>query len=250
MFPVSVVIVTKNEEINIEDALKSVADANEIIVVDSFSTDSTVDICRKYTDKVYQHKWQGFARQKQTAVDYAEGPWVLILDADERVTPELKAEILENISSTDLNGFYMPRENYFIGERIRHGGWWPDHTLRLFKKDKGKLGPREVHEIVLVEGSTACLKNPLRHYTYRSVSDFVERMERYSTLAASEMRKNTGRAGIFSLTIKPPFTFIKMYFLRLGVLDGTRGFMLAVLYSFYTFLKYAKTWEKQEDNSQ
>ncbi|MEW6601027.1 MAG: glycosyltransferase family 2 protein [Nitrospirota bacterium] len=246
MFPISVVIVTKNEEINIEDALKSVADANEIIVVDSFSTDRTVDICRKYTDKVHQHEWQGFARQKQTAVDYAEGPWVLILDADERVTPELKAEILKNISDTNVNGFYMPRENYFIGKRIRYGGWWPDYTLRLFQKDKGRLGPREVHERVVVEGSTACLKNPLRHFTYRSVSDFVERMERYSTLAAKEIRKNSGRAGLFSLAIKPPFTFIKMYFFRLGLLDGTRGFMLAALYSFYTFLKYAKTWERQE----
>ena len=245
MFPVSVVIITKNEEINIEEALKSVADAKEIIVVDSFSTDRTVDICRQYTDKIYQHEWQGFARQKQMAVDYAEGPWVLILDADERVTPELKSEIARNISSTDLNGFWIPRENYFIGRRIRHGGWWPDHTLRLFKKDKGRLEHREVHERVVVEGSTGYLKNPLRHYTYRSVSDFVERMERYSTLAAKEIRNNSGRAGLFSLTIKPPVTFIKMYFLRLGLLDGTRGFMLAVLYSFYTFLKYAKTWETQ-----
>jgi len=249
LFPISVVIVTKNEESNIEDALKSVADAKEIIVVDSFSTDRTVDICRRYTDRVYQHEWQGFALQKQTAVDYAEGPWVLILDADERVTPELKAEVLKNIHGTDVNGFYMPRENYFIGKRIRHGGWWPDHTLRLFKKDRGRLGPREVHESVIVEGGTAYLKNPLRHYTYRSVSDFMERMERYSTLAAKEIIKNSGRAGLISLVIKPPFTFLKMYFLRLGFLDGTRGFMLAVLYSFYTFLKYAKTWERQEDKS-
>ena len=246
LFPVSVVIITKNEEVNIEDALKSIADAQEIVVVDSFSTDRTVEICRKYTDKVYQHEWQGFARQKQTAVDYAEGPWVLILDADERVTPELKSEILKNISGTDIDGFYMPRENYFIGKRIRHGGWWPDHTLRLFKKDRGKLGPREVHEKVVVEGSTGYLKHPLRHHTYRSVSDFVERMERYSTLAAQEIRRESGCAGLFSLMIKPPVTFIKMYFLRFGLLDGTRGFMLAVLYSFYTFLKYAKTWEKQD----
>jgi glycosyltransferase involved in cell wall biosynthesis len=245
LFPVSVVIITKNEELNIEDALKSVADAQEIIVVDSFSTDRTVDICKKYTDKVHQHEWQGFARQKQMAVDYADGPWVLILDADERVTPELKAEIVRNISSTDLNGFWIPRENYFIGRRIRHGGWWPDHTLRLFKKDKGRLEHREVHEKVVVEGTPGYMKNPLRHFTYTSVSDFVQRMERYSTLAAKEIRKNTGRAGLFSLTIKPLVTFIKMYFLRLGLLDGTRGFMLAVLYSFYTFLKYAKTWEKK-----
>ncbi|MEN8263328.1 MAG: glycosyltransferase family 2 protein [Nitrospirota bacterium] len=245
MFPVSVVIVTKDEEINIEDALKSVADAREIIVVDSFSADNTVEICRKYTDKIFQHEWEGFAKQKQRAVDYAEGPWVLILDSDERVTPELKAEMLKRISAKDCSGFYMPRENYFIGKWIKHSGWWPDNTLRLFLKDKGHLEPREVHEKVVVEGKTGYMINPLKHYTYRSISDFTERMEKYSTLAAKEIRKNSGNAGLFSLTIKPLSTFIKMYLLRLGFLDGSRGLMLAVLYSYYTFLKYAKTWEKQ-----
>lgn len=246
MFPVSVVIITKNEEQNIEDALKSVSDAKEIIVVDSFSSDKTVEICRKYTDKVYQHEWQGFALQKQTAVDYAEGPWVLILDADERVTPALKAEIKAAISDSGFDGYYMPRENYFIGKWIRHSGWWPDHTLRLFKKEKGRLEPREVHEKVVVQGSVGYLKNPLKHYTYNSISDFTSRSEIYSTLAAKEIRKKSGRAGLFSLTIKPAATFLKMYFLRLGLLDGTRGLMLAVLYSYYTFLKYAKTREKKE----
>ncbi len=179
------------------------------------------------------------------AVNYAEGPWVLILDADERVTPELKTEIMENISNTTCNGFYMPRENYFIGKWIKHSGWWPDNTLRLFKKDKGRLEIREVHEKVVVEGSVGYLKNPLKHYTYQNVSDFVERMERYSTLAAREIRKHYGRTGLFSLAIKPFATFVKMYLLRLGFLDGKRGLMLATLYSYYTFLKYAKTWEKQ-----
>jgi glycosyltransferase involved in cell wall biosynthesis len=244
MLSVSVVIVTKNEEHNIEDALKSVSDAEEIIVIDSFSTDRTVEICRKYTDKVYQQEWQGFARQKQTAVDHAKGKWILILDSDERITPELKAEITANITDTKISGFYVPRENYFIGKWIRHSGWWPDHTLRLFRKDRGHLEPREVHEKVVIEGQAGYLENPLKHYTYRSVSDFLERSERYSDLAAREIRKNSGRAGPFSLTVRPIATFIKMYILRLGVLDGTRGIMLALLYSHYTFLKYAKTWKK------
>lgn len=245
MLPVSVVIVTKNEEINIEDALKSVEDAKEIVVVDSFSSDRTVEICKQYTDRVYQHEWQGFTPQKQRAVDYAGGPWVLILDADERVTPGLKTEIIENINNTECSGFYMPRENYFIGKWIRHGGWWPDNTLRLFRKDKGRLETREVHEKVVVEGKTRYLHNPLKHYTYRSITDYVERMQRYSDLAAMEIRKRSGRAGLFSLTMKPAFTFLKMYFLRLGLLDGIRGLILAVLYGYYTFLKYAKTWEGQ-----
>jgi glycosyltransferase involved in cell wall biosynthesis len=250
LFPVSVVIVTKNEEINIEDALKSIADAKEIIVVDSFSTDRTVEICKQYTDKVYQHEWQGFARQKQMGVDFTEGPWVLILDADERVTPELKTEIIEKISDTNYEGFYIPRKNFFLGKWIKHSGWWPDNTLRLFKKTSGRLEPREVHEKVVVEGDIGYLKNPLEHYTYRSISDFVERMERYSTLAAREMRKNSKGAGLFSLTLKPLATFVKMYLVRLGFLDGTRGLMLAILYSYYTFLKYAKTWERKQNINQ
>lgn len=245
MFPISVAIITKNEEHNIEDALKSVADAQEIIVVDSFSSDRTVEICRKYTDKVFQHQWEGYARQKQRAVDLAVGQWVLILDADERVTPDLKVEIVKTIAQTDCNGFYMPRENYFIGKWIKHGGWWPDNTLRLFKKDKGRFEIREVHEKIVIEGRTGYLKNPLRHYTYRSIQDFTERMEGYSTLAAREILKSSGKAGVFSLTVKPLSTFLKMYVLRLGVLDGRHGLILAVLYSYYTFLKYAKTWEIQ-----
>ncbi|MBI5407894.1 MAG: glycosyltransferase family 2 protein [Nitrospirae bacterium] len=245
MFPVSVVIITKDEDQNIEDALKSVSDAQEIIVVDAFSADKTVEICRKYTDKVYQLEWQGFARQKQTAVDYAKGQWVLVLDADERVTPELKSEIVQAISNTDSSGFYIPRENYFIGKWIKHGGWWPDHTLRLFRKDKGRFEIREVHEKVVVDGKTSHLKNPLKHFTYRSMSDFIARAENYSTLAARELKKKGRCAGVFSLTVKPLATFLKMYFLRLGFLDGTRGLILAVLYGYYTFLKYAKTWESR-----
>jgi len=245
MLPLSVAIITKNEEHNIEDALKSVADAREIIVVDSFSSDKTVEICRKYTEKVFQHHWEGFAKQKQKAVDYAGGEWILILDADERVTPELKTEIKSAISNADCNGYYIPRENYFIGKCIKHGGWWPDQTLRLFKKNKGHFEVREVHEKVVVEGQTAYLKNPLKHYTYRSISDFVLRADNYSTLAAREIKKNSGNAGLFSFTIKPLATFIKMYFLRRGFLDGTHGLILALLYSYYTLLKYVKVWERK-----
>lgn len=245
MFPVSVAIITKNEENNIEDALRSVADAHEIVVVDAYSSDRTVEICRKYTDKVFQHEWRGFAGQKQTAVDYTRGPWVLILDADERVPPGLKKEVTDTLSGTDCSGFYVPRKNHFLGKWIRHSGWWPDNTLRLFKKESGHLEPREVHERVTVKGRVGYLRHPLTHYTYWSLTDFIKRMENYSTLAAKEIRDNKGRAGLFSLTAKPVATFLKMYVLRLGILDGKRGLILAILYSYYTFLKYAKTWEKQ-----
>jgi glycosyltransferase involved in cell wall biosynthesis len=245
MFPVSVAIITKNEENNIEDALRSVADANEIVVVDAYSSDGTVEICRKYTDKIFQHDWQGFARQKQMAVDHTCGPWVLILDADERVTPELKKEVTDTLADTDCSGFYVSRKNHFLGKWIRHSGWWPDNILRLFKKESGYLELREVHESVTVKGAIGYLRHPLTHYTYWSLTDFIKRMENYSTLAAKEIRKNAGHAGLFSLTIRPFATFFKMYVLGLGILDGKRGLILAILYSYYTFLKYAKTWEKQ-----
>ena len=245
MIPISVVIVTKNEEANIEDALRSAAGAQEIVVVDSFSADRTVEICRRYTDRIFQHAWPGYARQKQLAVDYAQGPWVLILDADERITPELRDEIAGAMQDTDYDGFSLPRRNYFLGRWIKHSGWWPDRTLRLFRKDRGGLEDREVHEKVIVRGRVGQLHAPLEHYTYRTISDYVRKMEVYSSLAAKEIRKR-GQPGIFSLVAKPFFTFFKMYVLRLGFLDGVHGLVLAVLYGYYTFLKYARAWEQHE----
>lgn len=246
MIPVSIVIVTKNEEANIEAALDSVKDAAEIVVIDSFSSDRTVEICRKYTDKVFQKEWEGYAKQKQSAVDLAEGPWVFMLDADERFTPELKAEVISAIKENSHDGFYAPRKNFFMDRWIRHGGWWPDYTLRLFKKHSGRVEDREVHEKVIVNGSVSHLKNPLVHYTYNSVSDYLKRMDIYSTLAAQELKKNGVAPNVMDFLIRPPVTFIKMFFFRFGFLDGRFGLVLAVLYSYYTFLKYAKTWELKE----
>ncbi|MBI1811903.1 MAG: glycosyltransferase family 2 protein [Nitrospirae bacterium] len=243
MIPVSIVIVTKNEEANIEAALDSVKDAAEIVVIDSFSSDRTVEICRKYTDKVFQKEWEGYARQKQSAVDLAEGPWVFILDADERFTPELKAEVINAVEEDSYDGFYAPRKNFFMDRWIRHGGWRPDYTLRLFRKNAGKVEDREVHEKVIVNGSVSYLKNPLVHYTYNSVSDYLKRMDVYSTLAAKELKKTGVAPNVLDFLLRPPAAFIKMFFFRFGFLDGRYGLVLAVLYSYYTFLKYAKTWE-------
>jgi len=243
LIPVSIVIVTKDEEANIEAALDSVKDAAEIVVIDSFSSDRTVEICRKYTDKVLQKEWEGYARQKQAAVDLAGLPWVFILDADERFTPELKTEVINAIKENSHDGFYVPRKNFFMGRWIKHGGWRPDYTLRLFKKNAGCVEDREVHEKVVVNGSVSYLKNPLVHYTYNSVSDYLKRMDGYSTLAAKELKKTGVAPNALDFLIRPPATFIKMFFFRFGFLDGRYGLVLAVLYSYYTFLKYAKTWE-------
>jgi glycosyltransferase involved in cell wall biosynthesis len=246
LIPVSIVIVTKDEEANIEAALDSVRDAAEIVVIDSFSSDRTVEICRKYTDKVLQKEWTGYARQKQAAVDLAAGPWVFILDADERFTPELKAEVINAIKENSHDGFYVPRKNFFMGRWIRHGGWQPDYTLRLFRKSAGKVESREVHEKVIVNGSVSYLKNPLVHYTYNSVSDYLKRMDIYSELAAKELKKTGVAPNMLDFLIRPLITFIKMFFFRFGFLDGRYGLVLALLYSYYTFLKYAKTWEMKQ----
>lgn len=249
MIPVSVVIVVKNEERNIKDALESVKDFGEIVVVDAFSSDSTVEICREYPVRIYQHEWQGYAKQKQLAIGYANNEWVLLLDADERVTPGLKEEISGLFSKGNItrHGFYIPRKNYFLGKWIRHSGWWPDCTLRLFRKDLAQIEEREVHEKVTVKGSTGYLKNPLEHFTYRKLSEFIKKMDDYSTLAAKEILSKNPHPSTASLllkmTVRPLFTYFKMFIIRQGIRDGIHGFILAILYSFYTFLKYLKAWE-------
>jgi len=246
LIPISVVIVTKNEEENIKDALESAKDFSEIIVIDSFSSDQTIDICKKYTENVFQEEWKGYAKQKQKGIDRASMPWVLILDADERLTPELKSEIFTALDDKSDSGFYIPRKNFFLGRWIRHGGWWPDYTLRLFRKDRAYIEEREVHEKVVVKGSTKYLKNSMEHHTSRTLSDFLKKIEDYSTLSAKEIGRKGIKPGILSLIVRPLFTFSKMFFLRLGFLDGKHGLILSLLYSYYTFLKYVKAWEKGE----
>jgi glycosyltransferase involved in cell wall biosynthesis len=241
--PISVVIVTKNEERNIRDALESVRSFSDIVVVDAFSEDGTTDICREYTDRVYRHEWSGFSAQKQRAVDYAVNEWVLILDADERVTPELRDEMAAAISSGETAGYFVPRKNFFLGKWMRYSGWWPDHTLRLFKKGVSYVEQRAVHEKVIVKGPTSYLAGPLLHYTYRSISDYMKKMETYTGLSAEEIIKQGGALPGIKMFTNPLLVFLKMYFLRQGFRDGRHGFILAVLYSVQTFLKYAKAFE-------
>ena len=237
----SVAIITHNEEDNIKDALESVKWADEIVVVDSFSADRTGEICRKYTDKVYSFEWAGFSEQKNKAVSMTTNPWILVLDADERVTVELKDEILNIIKDkSSKDGYYLPRKNYFARRWIKHGGWWPDYTLRLFRREKGLFETREVHESIKVIGSTGYLKNPIEHYTYKDIDDYLKRMQTYSTLAAKELLKKGCRGSILDIIFRPPATFFKMFFLQLGILDGIYGIILAYLYSVYTYKKYLK----------
>ncbi len=241
MAAVSVVVITKNEEKNIRDALSSASFADEIVVLDSFSTDVTVDICREFTDRVFQEEWRGFSGQKQRAVELARNDWVFVIDADERITPGLAEEIKKlTEAGPDRPGYCCPRRNHFMGREIRHGGWYPDYSIRLFDRRRGRFKERAVHEAVELDGEPGYLKNPMLHYTYDSVSDYLARADKYSTLAAQEMRKEGRKAGISDLLLRPHITFIRMYLLKRGFLDGIHGLLLAGLYSYYTFSKYAK----------
>lgn len=244
MQELSVTIITLNEEGNIRECLESVKWADEIVVSDSGSTDRTIDICREYGAKVFQDEWLGFGRQKNLCIERASNDWILNIDADEMVTPLLREEIervLEDRGGCD--GFYIPRKSFFLGRWIRHCGWYPDYNLRLFKKGKGRFNEREVHEAVELNGRVGYLGNPLEHYTYKSISDFLERMDRYSTLSAKEMFKEGKRVGLFDILFRPELTFFKMYILKRGFLEGYRGLILSGLYASYTLSKYVKLWE-------
>ncbi|MCH7768298.1 MAG: glycosyltransferase family 2 protein [Nitrospinae bacterium] len=250
MASLSVVIITRNEEANIHDCLASCAFADEIVVVDSFSTDRTVEICREHTGRVIQESWRGFGRQKNFAIEQAKGPWIFNLDADERITPALRAEI-EAITAADEPqpaGYYVARRNYFGDRWVRHCGWYPDYTLRLFRKGAGWFNERAVHEAVELTGHARSerLQHPIEHYTYASIGDFMERLDRYTTLAAEEDFRAGRRGSLADLAFRPPFTFFKMYLLRKGFLEGSFGLTLSGLYAIYTYVKYAKLREMNQ----
>lgn len=243
----SVVIITRNEEANIRECLESVRWADEIIVIDSGSLDKTAEICREFGVSLFIEPWKGFARQKNSAIEKSTRNWILSLDADERVTPELRDEINAVLQSENpKDGYFIARKNFFLGRWIRRCGWYPDYNLRLFQRGKGLFGIREVHEAVELGGVAGHLTYPMEHHTYKSLEDFMERLDRYSTLAAQELFKEKRTYGIQHILFRPLYTFINMYVLRLGFIEGYYGFLLSVLYAFYTFLKYIKLRELQD----
>ncbi len=246
MEKLSATIITRNEAANIRDCLRTLQWASEIVIVDQFSEDGTAEIARSLGAAVFEEPWHGFAAQKNFAVDKAHGPWILSVDADERVTPGLRSEI-EAILEADgpEDGYHVARRNYFCGRWIRHGGWYPDYSLRLFRKGAGRFAERAVHERVVLDGKTGYLRQPMEHFTYSSVEDYLSRMERYSRLAADEVVSGGHNPGWVSMVFRPLFTFIKMYGLKGGFLDGRAGFFLAISYAYYTFLKYFRATERK-----
>jgi len=243
----SITIITLNEEANIRRTLKSVQWADEIIVLDSGSTDRTVAICREFTDRVYHQDWLGFSGQKNAAIDRATGEWILSLDADEPVESALAEEIRTIISSSNsYDGYRIPRKTFFLGKWIRHGGWYPDDNLRLFRKGKGRFEERAVHEAVKVTGTVGRTKHAIEHYAYPDLASYMSSINKYSSLAVTEMSQRgitTFKAGWINILLRPVFTFIYKYLLRLGFLDGKQGLVLNMFHAYYVFAKYAKAWE-------
>ena len=240
---ISATIITLNEEKNIGDCLASLDWVSEIVVVDSGSTDRTREICCAHPKvRFHSHAWEGFGRQKNLAAGLAESDWVLNVDADERVSDELKASMM-NAEFVGVDGYRIARENYFGTRRIRYCGWYPDYNIRLYDRRRCSFGERAVHEAVECRGQIGTLNGNLIHYTYADISDYLKRMEKYSTLAARQMIADGRQPGAFDLFVRPPFTFFKMYVLKRGALEGYTGFVLSVLYAVYTFCKYAKARE-------
>lgn len=246
----SVAIIAFNEEAIIGRTLESVKWADEIIVVDSGSTDRTVSICREYTDKVFHQDWLGYAQQKNLAIDMTTGEWVLSLDADEPIEAALADEIRTIISKPDsLDGYRIPRKTFFLGRWIKHGGWYPDYNLRLFRRGKGRFEERAVHEAVRVEGTIGRTRHAIEHYAYPDLESYISTINKYSSLAVRVMaEKNIGlfKTSWLNLLLRPSLTFLYKYIVRLGFLDGKHGLVLNLFHAYYVFAKYAKAWEYKQ----
>ena len=237
------IVPTFNEEVNIRDCLLSVSFADEVLVVDSFSTDRTLEIAQECGARIIQRDYENSASQKNWAIPQASCEWILLCDADERVTDELRLEILESIAGEPEHvGYSIPRANYFLGKRIRHCGWSPeqDRNIRLFMRDRSRYEEKQVHADVMCEGSIGRLKSPFLHYSFRTLEQYITKLNRYTTWGAGDVVNAGRRVGLLDLLLRPPVTFLKMFILRAGFLDGFRGLLLCLFSAFYTLSKYAK----------
>ncbi|MBU1215117.1 MAG: glycosyltransferase family 2 protein [Gammaproteobacteria bacterium] len=236
----SVILIAKNEAENIRPCLDSVAWADERIVVDSGSSDDTVAIARSMGATVYEHDWPGFGPQKNRALSYASGKWVFSIDADERVTPELRAELEQAMREAKADGYYCPRLSQFCGTFIHHSGWYPDYVLRLFKRGKGRFSDSLVHESLQLNGRSGKLRSPLLHYSYLDQEDVERKVEHYSDAAARQMYAAGKQAGLMRAMLSAGWAFLRTWIIRLGVLDGRAGWNIACMNARTTWLKYRK----------
>jgi glycosyltransferase involved in cell wall biosynthesis len=234
-----------NEEETLPECLASVAFADEVYVVDSFSTDRTVELAEAAGARVEQHEYGYSAAQKNWAIPRASHDWVLLVDADERVTPALAEEIQGLLQEGPrADGYWIRRDNYFLGRRVRHGGWESDRVIRLFRRDLARYQDREVHAEIDLPGPLPCLGGRLEHHTFRSFSQYLPKLDRYSRWGASQAYTDGKRAGAGTVLGHTVGRFVKMYLLRGGFLDGGRGLVLSGLAAFAVYLKYARLWER------
>jgi len=244
----TVLVPTRNEEANLRDCLESVKWADELFVVDTFSTDGTLEIAREFGARIVQHEYVNSAAQKNWAIPQAANDWVMVVDADERVTPELAAEVRALLSAPGgpaAAAYRMHRRTFFFGREIRHCGWDTDAVTRLFRRDKASYPEQWVHADMTVDGPVVTLKGRFDHYTYRSLEQYFEKFGRYTTWSAKDLAARGRRATAWNLVTRPAARFLKMYFLRLGFLDGAAGAVLCGLAACSVFTKYAKLWEMQ-----
>jgi glycosyltransferase involved in cell wall biosynthesis len=242
--PLTVTIITRNEASNIAAALQSVSWADETIVVDAESSDDTVEIASRLAARVLVRPWTGYGDQKNFAAGQARHDWILSIDADERVTPELAEDIQRTISSNPAaRGFRLSRVTFHLGRWIRSTDWYPDYQLRLYDRRYGRWNSRRVHESVTVDGEVGRLRGELQHFAYRDLSHHLVTIDRYTSLAAHQMQDQGRHATVIDLLVHPLFAFIRNYILRLGIRDGLPGLMVSLLNSYYVMLKFAKLWE-------
>ena len=250
---VSVTIITFNEEHNIQDCLRSVEWADEVVVVDSGSSDKTVEIAREFTDKVFVNPWPGHKQQKNFAVDKASNEWILSVDADERVTDGLREFVLEELRSPGYAGYRFSRKGFFFGVWQKHGGWYPDYVLRLFRRDKGRFGGENPHDRVIINnGQVKDVRKDLLHYTYTNLTDQLKRLDSYADIQMRERfdPKRSYAHLPYLLPFKAVFKFVEFYFIKRAFLDGKLGIVRAGIAGFSSFWKYAKLYElsiKQEE---
>jgi glycosyltransferase involved in cell wall biosynthesis len=246
MISLGALVLTYNEADNISDCLESLDWIEEVVVIDSYSQDNTVELAKEYTTEVYQREFDDFASQRNFGLEQLTTEWVLVVDADERVTPELAEEITDRLAKPNSEAYQIPRKNYFLGEWIQYCGWYPDYTLRLFKVEDNSYSGL-VHEGLEIEGRVENLKSPLIHYTYRNLEHYLTKINHYTTLDAQKKYNAGITKGILYILLRPVLEFIKKYILKKGFLLGMPGLILAILSSYYQFLKYAKLWEKNSN---
>ena len=241
--PVTATVITCNEAANIQAALESLSWADEIIVVDSESTDATVSIARRFTDRVIVRPWPGYIAQKNFAAEQATHDWIFSLDADERVSPPLASEIAAVLKGAAAAGYRVPRVTFHLGRWIRSTDWYPDYQLRLYDRRRARWSGKYVHESVKADGPVIDLRGELLHYAYRDLAHHVQTMDRYTTLAAQQMFEAGRRAGWLDLALHPPAAFLRNYLLRGGFRDGVPGLIVSAMNARYVGLKFAKLWE-------